>query len=453
MLRLGHILVIIICITFGFKLHANPHTDTVFVYFQRGYSIVDPLYAENQKNLKKLFTDIKKFTSEPSKYNFKLHLQGNSSPDGLTAANKRLTEKRVQSILNYLNHEITIPDSLITISAEGIDWKGLAHLVETDSTCPARDQVLNIVNNTPEWIFDSQNRIIDGRKKQLMDLQRGIPYNYLMQNTFPLLRNTCITLYYEHERVQNTPSPELPATMTEEMADNSRIEIVSVPPTIPPAPQTGNNTLSESIVPNPGSEPVAATPNGWQTAVTEREVRKTDSLEYLPNQRIAIKTNLLYDAVLMPALEIEYRINDRWSAAVEGSVAWWKNDGAHKYYQIATIIPEGRYWFHTKAPWHGHYVGLFVGGSWYDLENGKRGYKGEFVTTGISYGYMFPIGRALSLEAGIGVGFLHTTYEEYLPIDGHYVYQQTSRTNWFGPVKLKFALVWRLGKKQGGTVR
>jgi|GEM_PF-3899357 len=59
MLRLGHILVIIICITFGFKLHANPHTDTVFVYFQRGYSIVDPLYAENQKNLKKLFTDIK----------------------------------------------------------------------------------------------------------------------------------------------------------------------------------------------------------------------------------------------------------------------------------------------------------------------------------------------------------------------------------------------------------
>ena len=423
------------------------------MYFQRGYSIVDPLYAENQKNLKKLFTDIKKFTSEPSKYNFKLHLQGNSSPDGLTAANKRLTEKRVQSILNYLNHEITIPDSLITISAEGIDWKGLAHLVETDSTCPARDQVLNIVNNTPEWIFDSQNRIIDGRKKQLMDLQRGIPYNYLMQNTFPLLRNTCITLYYEHERVQNTPSPELPATMTEEMADNSRIEIVSVPPTIPPAPQTGNNTLSESIVPNPGSEPVAATPNGWQTAVTEREVRKTDSLEYLPNQRIAIKTNLLYDAVLMPALEIEYRINDRWSAAVEGSVAWWKNDGAHKYYQIATIIPEGRYWFHTKAPWHGHYVGLFVGGSWYDLENGKRGYKGEFVTTGISYGYMFPIGRALSLEAGIGVGFLHTTYEEYLPIDGHYVYQQTSRTNWFGPVKLKFALVWRLGKKQGGTVR
>ena len=46
-----------------------------------------------------------------------------------------------------------------------------------------------------------------------------------------------------------------------------------------------------------------------------------------------------------------------------------------------------------------------------------------------------------------------TQYEEYLPIDGHYVYQQTSRTNWLGPVKLKFALVWRLwdANRKGGA--
>ena len=55
--------------------------------------------------------------------------------------------------------------------------------------------------------------------------------------------------------------------------------------------------------------------------------------------------------------------------------------------------------------------------------------------------------------AGIGIGYMHSEYEEYLPIDGHYVYQQTSRMNYFGPLKLKFALVWRLwntdGKKGG----
>lgn len=78
-------------------------------------------------------------------------------------------------------------------------------------------------------------------------------------------------------------------------------------------------------------------------------------------QRLAVKTNLLYDAILMPSLEVEYRIADRWTVNLEGEIAWWKNDGRHKYYQVATISPEGRWWFGQKQgnPWHGHYLGVF----------------------------------------------------------------------------------------------
>ena len=167
----------------------------------------------------------------------------------------------------------------------------------------------------------------------------------------------------------------------------------------------------------------------------------------------SIKTNLVYDAVLMPSLEVAYRFNDRWSAGVEGNMAWWHNNGKHKYYQLATIVPEARYWFKPQGDRRGHYVGLFAGGGWYDLENGGRGYKGEGVMAGLSYGYMFPVGRYFAFEAGIGIGFMHTWYDEYLPIDGHYVYQQSSRLNYFGPLKLKFAWVWNIGKwmeKKGG---
>ena len=165
-----------------------------------------------------------------------------------------------------------------------------------------------------------------------------------------------------------------------------------------------------------------------------------------------IKSNLIYDAILMPSLEIEYRISDCWSAAVEGNMAWWHNNGKHKYYQLATILPEVRYWFKPQGARRGHYVGLFGGGGWYDLENGGKGYKGEGGMVGVSYGYMFPVGKYLAFEAGAGVGYLTAKYEEYLPLDGHYVYQQTSRTNWFGPVKLKFALVWNIGRwmEKGG---
>lgn len=166
----------------------------------------------------------------------------------------------------------------------------------------------------------------------------------------------------------------------------------------------------------------------------------------------SIKTNLVYDVLLMPSLEVAYRFNERWSAGIEGNMAWWHNNGKHKYYQLATIVPEARYWFKPQGNRRGHYVGLFVGGGWYDLENGGRGYKGEGVMAGLSYGYMFPVGKYFAFEASIGVGFMRTWYDEYLPIDGHYVYQQSSRLNYFGPLKLKFAWVWNIGKwmEKGG---
>lgn len=210
--------------------------------------------------------------------------------------------------------------------------------------------------------------------------------------------------------------------------------------------------------------------------LARREQMRLDSLrqaEELRRQRIAdslatvnaipervytstpwyIKSNLIYDALLMPSLEIEYRFNERWSAAVEGNMAWWHNDGKHKYYQLATIIPEARYWFKPQGSRRGHYVGLFGGGGWYDLENGNTGYRGTGGMVGASYGYMFPIGKYFAFEAGIGVGFMTTKYEEYLPLDGHYVYQQTNRTNYVGPLKLKFAFVWNIGRwtEKGGN--
>ena len=189
-----------------------------------------------------------------------------------------------------------------------------------------------------------------------------------------------------------------------------------------------------------------------------RRKREADSLAMLPERIYVetpwyIKSNLLYDAVLMPSLEVEYRFSEHWSAAVEGNMAWWHNNGKHKYYQLATIIPEARYWFKPQGKRRGHYLGLFGGGGWYDLENGGRGYQGEGGMVGLSYGYMFPIGKYFALEAGLGVGFMTAKYEEYLPIDGHYVYQQTERTNYFGPLKLKFAFVWNIGRwiQKGGN--
>lgn len=168
---------------------------------------------------------------------------------------------------------------------------------------------------------------------------------------------------------------------------------------------------------------------------------------------VILKTNLLYDVALMPSVEMEYRFDPYWSVAVETSIAWWHNDHRHWYYQLASLIPEVRYRFAARKSGHCHVIGGFGGAAWYDLENGGRGYKGEAWAVGLSYAYSFPINDLLGFEAGVGVGYMKTTYEEYLPIEGHYVYQQTGRTSFLGPLRLKFALVFDLDRyfRKGGA--
>lgn len=421
------------CCLSGSFLFAHSQEDTLQVYFRRGYAVLEPELRGNRETLEGLVVRLEAFRDDTAGCVSQLSLRGNASPDGMAAANVRLTRKRVEAVLSYLRQWVEIPDGLVEVQANGFDWEGLQLRVEDDPECPARQEVLEVLSDTPEWMYDAQGRIVDGRRKRLMDLRGGVPYGYLAEKVFPDLRNVSIILYGQGDQLQAQKEAPDPSD------GRSQATVV------------GGVSDTQTVAEPMGEAVPEQTSSGKDPEGVRKEEIAGDTLVQPPWHRLAIKTNLLYDAILMPSLEVEYRIDDRWSVAVEGSVAWWKRDRRHKYYQIATILPEGRYWFGTKKPWHGHYVGVFAGGSWYDLENGERGYKGEFFTTGVSYGYMFPIGRSLSIEAGLGVGFLYTTYEEYLPIDGHYVYQQTSRTNWFGPVKVKLALVWRLwdGKKGG----
>lgn len=421
------------CCLSGSFLFAHSQEDTLQVYFRRGYAVLEPELRGNRETLEGLVVRLEAFGDDTAGCVSQLSLRGNASPDGTAAANVRLTRKRVEAVLSYLRQRVEIPDGLVEVQANGFDWEGLQLRVEDDPECPARQEVLEVLSDTPEWMYDAQGRIVDGRRKRLMDLRGGVPYGYLAEKVFPDLRNVSIILYGQGDQLQAQKEAPDPSD------GRSQATVV------------GGGSDTQAVAEPMGEAVPEQTSSGKDPEGVRKEEIAGDTLVQPPWHRLAIKTNLLYDAILMPSLEVEYRIDDRWSVAVEGSVAWWKRDRRHKYYQIATILPEGRYWFGTKKPWHGHYVGVFAGGSWYDLENGERGYKGEFFTTGVSYGYMFPIGRSLSIEAGLGVGFLYTTYEEYLPIDGHYVYQQTSRTNWFGPVKVKLALVWRLwdGKKGG----
>lgn len=157
---------------------------------------------------------------------------------------------------------------------------------------------------------------------------------------------------------------------------------------------------------------------------------------------IVLKSNLIYDAILMPSLEIQYLLTSHWYLALETSIAWWHNDNKHRYFQNAMLIPELGYRIPAGKNRHFHSVGIFGGMAWYDLENKGIGYQGEAWFAGVCYNYSFPVNKYLGFEAGLGLGILNTKYEEYMPVDGHYVYQQSSRSAFIGPLRLKFAILF-----------
>ena len=90
------------------------------------------------------------------------------------------------------------------------------------------------------------------------------------------------------------------------------------------------------------------------------------------------------------------------------------------------------------------YVGAFVGTGKYDLSNTTKGHEGEGIMAGASVGYMWPISKHLSLDAGLGLGYMRLRDKEYIPTDGHFLYQFTRNINYVGPLRLKLSLVWRI---------
>ncbi len=171
-------------------------------------------------------------------------------------------------------------------------------------------------------------------------------------------------------------------------------------------------------------------------------------------QNVALKTNLLYDAALIPNAGVELSMGRQWAVAADGFWAWWSNDSRHRYWQgYGGYVTLRRYLGSTQSsPLAGHHVGLYALGMTYDVEWGGRGYQAARFGFGggLEYGYSATIGRRLCLDFSIGLGFQDGEYKEYDPMDGHYVWQATRKRHWWGPTKAEVSLKWLLGKKGGG---
>ena len=429
------VLFLISVLFFGALLaQESPHTDTlgVKVYFRQGYSLLEPSYRDNGVRLAAFAAHVESLQRDTLVRVKSIRVTGTASPDGTSRSNERLSENRAKNIIAWFEERFSFPGVSFDAHAEGIDWAGLTALVET-SEMPYRDEVLNILYNTPEWII-RDGRVVDGRKRQLGLLRGGRAWWYMAEHFFPQLWSGGMHLSCEIER-RIVPQPE-PEPASEPQPESALAEEPGCE-----SVQTSDPVVGQTPAPEPAAE-IAAQP-------------------VVPEGKpfyMSLKTNLLYDAALLPNLGAEFYVGRRWSLGGSWMYAWWKNDRRHNYWRIYGGELDVRRYFGRRAaekPLTGHHVGLYGQMLTYDFERGGKGCLGGKPGgtlwdkmswgVGLEYGYALPIGRRLNLDFGIGVGYLGGEYWEYKPVDNHYVWQATKHRHWFGPTKVEVSLVWLIG--------
>lgn len=172
------------------------------------------------------------------------------------------------------------------------------------------------------------------------------------------------------------------------------------------------------------------------------------------------RTNLLYDALLVPNVGVEVGLNNKTSIVGNVMFDWLGFSEKQFYWRILSGDVEYRYWLGNEMDGFlrkGHHVGVYAAVYRYDVELGKDGQMANFnYGGGISYGYSKTLSHSLSLDMSIGIGYMGGDYKKYRYIDGRYVWQADKKRNYIGPTKAEVTLVWHFEipkRKFSGTIK
>lgn len=329
-----------------------------------------------------------------------------ASPEGPYTLNRKLARKRAENISAYLRGNMPfLSGSLFNVQPKGIDWNGLAAMVE-NSDMRYRSEVLNILRNIPETTYRN-GKLVDSRLKRLMDLRGGRPYNYMLEHFFPELRSAGAYVVCDFVRIAQ-----------------------------PAIPINKSNKSNKSNEANGANEVDAAIP-----VATELPERDYD--------RWAIKSNALYLAAGVTNICGEYAFHPHWS--VDLPLVYSPYTLARTYrMRFLYIQPEARYWL--DRPMKGHFFGVHLHAGVFNVSlDNKNRYQSEkgFHGAGISYGYAMPLSRRWSMEFTVGVGYAFTRYCTYYNVPNGLRYEKDRPYNYWGLTKLGLNFVYRFGDKCG----
>lgn len=307
----------------------------------------------------------------------RIEITAYASPVGSTNTNQTLSEQRAKSLRDSLAAKF--PDVPITAEGYGEDWTGLAMILMNGDQY---DDALSVILNTPRFIKDSKGNIIDGRKKQLMNLDGGNTWKTLRKNCFPQLRRADIYV-----------TRSIPKALP-------KIKDTTIQPIGP--------TQDTTVIPVPAKDTIKA------------YIPEPVTMKDYPLKRILLapRTNLL-----VPAMNIGLAIPIGKHLSIEGDFysPWIGFDDKNsKCFQLQAADIELRYWFSPKSvesltgnTLTGHSIDIGCMAGQYDFEKRYNGMQGEFYGAYIGYSWTCAPVKWMRLMLGMDIGYIHTRYRKY----------------------------------------
>lgn len=334
--------------------------------------------------------------------------------DGDIIYNKNLANDRKRAVRTYIYWKYpNIDRNIVYLSSENQDISYIKHLIESDSNIVNRTEILNIL---------SQDLPLEKAIELLRRVENGGSWEYLRKNMFPYMRAGIAS--FVMKKTVESKSEVVPSLIIQDQNIYQEIENED---------SLQNRDEYNVIIPT-----------------------KENNYRYI--RPLALKTNLLFDLATLVNVELELPLSNRLSVAGEIVFPWWISEPNQRSLQINYVNIELRYWINRNYkkqdsmlgkhnPLAGWFVGVYGGGGLYDLEWDRKGYQDDnFVSAGITGGYVKPLSRNFSLELSLGLGALITNYQHYeaRSVDNKWFLEKRHAGDylWIGPTKAKVSLLW-----------
>jgi len=327
-----------------------------------------------------------------------------SSPEGAYNYNRRLSQRRALSIQKYLNKQHPELIDRTRVTPDGESWHLFRARVLTDTklTQEQRDYILSVIDS--DATADA--------KKDLLKRWNLKLYSRIIREYFVDMRRSFIRLSWQDDIYEQ----------------------VAAILAIADAPQ-------DRLSYDPGIARAAAPQSSRKTI-------------------LALKTNLLYDAVTAVNFAVEAPVGKQFSVLYEHHCPWWLSKNNKYCLQLLSYGGEARWWF---APGEdvltGHFLGAYAWGGILDIQAGRDFgcYQADFTSFGLSYGYSMPIGKHLNMEFSLSAGYARIPYQHYVPTDDWQTLikdkSDAGTLHYLGPTKAEVSLVIPIRVKTGGRRR